>query len=163
MRFIEKHIFLIMISTVLTASLLVYFVIDLKKSPKRIEIDHLMLDNEIKYDFDIEQDGSKWTIQGYAFHPDNLIDFENYISGSGRSYKIDTKVILQGEDDVFALYTSPLYRKDAVVNDFDFGRAGFYSEYKVDQLPKEKLRLGFIVEVNNEQHIVWSSEVITNE
>lgn len=163
MKFLEKHIFLIMISIVLVSSLLVYFVIEEKHAPKLLKSNDLVLDQDIVYDFDVSRDGDTWIIKGYAYHLNNVEAFENYISGPGTAYWIDSKVIVQSNQEVYALYTSPLYQKDVIVNGFDLGKAGFYSLVKMDKLAKDVVRLGVLINVDGEQRILWTTEVIVNE
>ncbi len=163
MKFVEKHIFLIMISIVFITSMLVFFVIEAKYSPNLLNIDRLILDKTIQYEMDVVEDNGAWVIKGYAFHPDNFEEYMNYISGSGTAYWVDTLVVLQSKDDVYALYTSPLYRSDVIVEGVDLGKSGFYSTVKENQLPKGKLRLGLLVKVDDVSNIIWSAKVIDNE
>lgn len=126
----------LIISTILVIYVFFAFMTYLKTDAKKFDLSEYSKDDSIIFEItSTEIIGNEVVIQGYAYDRDTYKEFDNYVSGSFYNYLIHNQLLLVLEDDVYAIYTSPINingLKD--MNGENVSFSGFYAKFNLDQL-----------------------------
>lgn len=88
---------------------LIHFTIEAKRTPVSMEIDGAAINDSIVFEIlKVEENYDYFIIEGYAYDPQRIIQYYNYVSGFGESYPVNSSIFIKDEEGVLVFYTSPI-------------------------------------------------------
>lgn len=88
---------------------ILYVSINIKLTPSLIDLEDVRYDPSIVFRITkIEETHEYYRLEGFAFDPNNIVQFSNYITGPGESYRVHSTLFLSGNNETRAYFTSPI-------------------------------------------------------
>jgi len=158
----EQSIFwTIAFAMVFSFLLLIQLTITMKLKPIPIFLDDASYEPSIVFKIlEIEENSKYYLLEGYAFDPQNRVQYENYVSGPGESHQINSSIFIKDENQALVFYTSPI----SIQGIFDEeGRsvhyAGFHAKIVKNDIPQDwDGIIGVFIE--NEGNLSYTSQTL---
>lgn len=117
----------IAIAMVFSFLVLIQLTISMKLKPISIVLDDARYDASIVFKIvKIEETEEFYLLEGYAFDPFSRVQYNNYVSGFGESYRVDSSIFIKDENQALVFYTSPIAIQDVFDKD---GRSVHYTGF----------------------------------